>query len=195
MGAAAPDEGAGAGRMREEGGADQSREQRQAGQAGQPGAAGARREQVRSDRMEGATVGAVIGATAGTAASLLASLGLMLVPGVGPVVGAGWLLALLGGTAVGGLTGGLLGALTKAGVDEEEAQVYAEGVRRGGSLVTARVPEEQSQRVTEIMDRSAVNTSERADEYRRSGWQSFNPDAQPYSPEQVRSERELHMAR
>jgi len=41
----------------------------------------------------------------------------------------------------GGATGGIIGALTQTGVSQEDAQVYAEGVRRGGSLVTVRVPE------------------------------------------------------
>ena len=39
------------------------------------------------------------------------------------------------------VAGGILGALTEAGVSEEDAQVYAEGVRRGGTLLTVRVPE------------------------------------------------------
>ena len=70
---------------------------------------------------------------------LLAGLGLLAIPGVGPVVAAGWLVATAAGAAAGGLTGGIVGALTQAGVSDEDAQVYAEGVRRGGTLVTARV--------------------------------------------------------
>ena len=55
------------------------------------------------------------------------------------MVAAGWLVATAAGAAAGGLTGGIIGALTQAGVSDEDAQVYAEGVRRGGTLVTARV--------------------------------------------------------
>ncbi len=91
------------------------------------------------DRAEGAGKGAGVGAAVGGAAGLLAGLGLLAIPGVGPVVAAGWLVATAAGAAAGGLTGGIIGALTQAGVSEEDAHVYAEGVRRGGTLVTARV--------------------------------------------------------
>jgi hypothetical protein len=140
-------------------------------------------------KFEGAAVGAAIGATAAMAASLVTILAL---PGVGAVVGAGWLAAFLGSMAVGGATGGLLGALTNAGINEEDAQVLVEGVRRGGTLVAARAPQSEMSRVEAIMDRSAVNLAERGDLYRKSGWQSFDPKASPYSADQVRCERALH---
>ncbi len=93
------------------------------------------------DRAEGAGVGAGIGATLGGAAGLLAGLGLMAIPGLGPVVAAGWLAATAAGAVAGGATGGIIGALTQSGVSKTDAEVYAEGVRRGGTLVTARVPD------------------------------------------------------
>src|SRR6187401_3739093 len=92
-------------------------------------------------RAEGAGKGAGIGAGVGGAAGLLAGLGLLAIPGLGPVVAAGWLAATAVGAAAGAATGGIVGALTEAGVSDEDAQSYAEGVRRGGTLVTARVPE------------------------------------------------------
>jgi hypothetical protein len=140
-------------------------------------------------KTEGAVLGAAIGATAATAASLIT---MFAIPGVGTVVGAGWLAAMLGSMAVGGVAGGLLGALTNAGISEEDAQVLAEGVRRGGTLVIARVPQNDVARVVAMMDRNAVKLEERCDLYRKSGWQSFNPNAQPYTADQVRSERALH---
>jgi hypothetical protein len=82
--------------------------------------------------------------------------------------------------------------LTEAGVSEQDAQVYAEGVRRGGTLVTVRVPEGDQARVEEILDRSAVNIRDREMAYRKSGWSSFDPDAPPYTADQVRKERDLH---
>src|SRR3984885_8526462 len=63
-------------------------------------------------KVEGAALGAAIGATAATAASLVTMLAM---PGVGAVVGVGWLAALLGSMAIGGVAGGLLGGLTHAG--------------------------------------------------------------------------------
>jgi hypothetical protein len=140
-------------------------------------------------KVEGAAIGAAIGATAATAASLVTMLAM---PGVGAVVGAGWLAAVLGSMAIGGVTGGLLGALTNAGISEEDAQVFVEGVRRGGTLVVARVQQNELPRIEAMMNQSAVNLQERSDLYRKSGWQSFDPNAAPYSADQVRSERALH---
>jgi hypothetical protein len=134
-------------------------------------------------KVEGAAIGAAIGATAATAASLVTILAL---PGVGAVVGAGWLAAMLGTMAIGGVTGGLLGALTNAGISEEDAHVFVEGVRRGGTLVAARVPQAELPK---------IEASERGELYRRSGWQSFDPRAAPYTADQVRSERALHTSR
>src|ERR1700752_274892 len=93
------------------------------------------------DRAEGAGKGAGVGAGVGGTAGLLAGLGLLAIPGLGPVVAAGWLAATAVGAAAGAATGGIVGALTEAGVSEEDANSYAEGVRRGGTLVSARVPE------------------------------------------------------
>src|SRR3982075_2033204 len=142
-----------------------------------------------SGKAEGAVLGAAIGATAATAASLVTMLA---IPGVGAVVGAGWLAAMLGSMAIGGVAGGLLGALSNAGISEEDAQVFVEGVRRGGTLVATRVPQTELPRVEAMMDHSAVNLQERCDLYRKSGWQSFDPNAVPYTADQVRSERALH---
>ena len=90
-----------------------------------------------------AGTGAATGAVVGGGAGLLAGLGLLAIPGLGPVVAAGWLASTLAGAAVGTAAGGLIGGLTEWGMSEEEAHGYAEGVRRGGTLVTARVEDAQ----------------------------------------------------
>src|SRR6185312_10597876 len=96
-----------------------------------------------SEAAEDAGTGAGIGAAVGGVGGLLTGLGVMAIPGVGPVVAAGWLVATAAGAAAGalagGAAGGLIGAMTESGVPEEDAHVYAEGVRRGGTLVTAKV--------------------------------------------------------
>jgi hypothetical protein len=117
---------------------------------------------------------------------------LLAIPGVGPVVAAGWLVATLTGAAAGSATGGIIGALTQAGVSKEDANVYAEGLRRGGAVVSARVPDADGPRLQAIMDRSAVKLTDRSAAYRNTGWKSFDPGATPYSAEQVRRERELY---
>jgi hypothetical protein len=149
----------------------------------------------KDDRVEAAGAGSGVGAAVGGVAGLLAGLGIMAIPGVGPVVAAGWLVSTLAGAAAGGAAGGVLGALTQAGVSNEDAEVYAEGLRRGGAVVSARVPDRDAARLQAIMDNSAVNIGERAAAYRRAGWQSFNPKATPYTAEQIRKERELYMRR
>src|SRR5437764_11039432 len=108
------------------------------------------------DRAEGAAKGAGIGATLGGVAGLLAGLGLLAIPGIGPVVAAGWLASTAAVAVAGGATGGLIGALTQSGIGEQEAHAYAEGVRRGGTLVTVRVPDTDRARVETILDRHSL---------------------------------------
>jgi hypothetical protein len=141
------------------------------------------------DRAEGAGAGAGIGAAVGGTAGLLAGLGLMAIPGVGPVVAAGWLVATAAGAAAGGVTGGIIGALTQAGVSEDEAHVYAEGVRRGGTLVTARVSDADAARLESVLDRAALRTSDLRSSYQKAGWRSFDPKSKPYTADEVRQYR------
>jgi hypothetical protein len=149
----------------------------------------------KDDRAEAAGAGAGLGAAAGGVAGLLAGLGVMAIPGVGPVVAAGWLVSTLAGAGAGALTGGALGALTQAGVSKEDADVYAEGLRRGGAVVSTRVPDRDAPRLQALMDHSAVNIGERGAAYRQAGWKSFNPTGTPYTADQIRRERDLYMRR
>jgi len=123
------------------------------------------------DRAEGAAAGAGIGATVGGAAGLLAGLGLLAIPGIGPVVAAGWLVSTLAGAAAGGATGSIIGALTQAGVSHDDAEAYAEGIRRGGTLVTVRADGASQDRVVAILDdKGTVNMDEREQTWRAAGW-------------------------
>ena len=126
----------------------------------------------------GATVGTIIGGGAG----LLAGLGMLAIPGVGPIVAAGWLIATLTGAGVGAAGGGILGSLVGAGVPEEHAHVYAEGVRRGGTLVTVRADDSQRGTVEQILNRySPVDPDARAAEYRAGGWSRFDESNPAYA--------------
>ena len=145
------------------------------------------------DRAEGAAAGGGIGAAAGGTVGLLTGLGLMAIPGVGPVVAAGWLAATLAGAAAGGATGGLIGALSQqASLSDEEAHVYAEGLRRGGAVVSAKVADADALRLQAIMDRSSVRIADRAAAYRKSGWTTYSPTAKPYTRDEVIRERSLY---
>ncbi|PAY09606.1 hypothetical protein CK489_03145 [Bradyrhizobium sp. UFLA03-84] len=143
-------------------------------------------------RIEGAAVGAVIGASAAIAASFVT---ILAVPEVGPVVGAGWPAAMLGSMAIGGASGSLPGVLTNAGINEEDAHVLVEGVRRGGTLVSTRVAREDAPRIEALMSRNAVDLRQRSGIYRKAGWLAFDPDAALYTADQVCCERALHARR
>jgi hypothetical protein len=148
-----------------------------------------------SDATPDFETGATIGMVAGGGAGLLAGLGLLAIPGVGPVVAAGWLVATAvgagAGAGAGAATGGVIGSLTSAGVSSEHAHVYAEGVRRGGTLVTARVEEHRVAAVEEIMRRhSSVDPDTRGRAYRDSGWNAFDEASPPYTAAELERERE-----
>jgi len=131
-----------------------------------------------------------VGAAIGGGAGLLAGLGLLAIPGLGPVVAAGWLASTALGAVAGGATGGLIGALTGAGLSEDEAHVYAEAVRRGGTMVTVRASDSKDLTVRSIMDRhSPISSSERRAEYAKGGWTKFEPAAKPYRPSDSELER------
>lgn len=143
-----------------------------------------------------AGVGAGLGGILGAGGGALAGLGLLAIPGLGPVVAAGWLAsaavgALVGGAVVAG-AGGLVGALTHAGVSQEEAHVFAEGVRRGGTLVSAKVEDDQlAVADAALANIPFVDVGARRDMYRRSGWTHFDEDAQPYTEAEIARERAL----
>lgn len=141
-----------------------------------------------------AGAGAGIGAAVGGAGGLLAGLGMMAIPGVGPVVAAGWLVATavgaVGGAAVGAAAGGIIGSMTNAGVDEREANIYAEYVRRGGTLVAVRVEDKDVVKAQDILSRyQPADPYAREAAYRQSGWRSFDEAAPLYTAEEIEAER------
>ncbi|HEX4713072.1 hypothetical protein [Phenylobacterium sp.] len=147
------------------------------------------------DTAKGAAKGATTGGVLGGGAGLLAGLGMLAIPGLGPVVAVGWLASTAVGAAIGaaagGAAGGLLGALKDAGHTDEEAQVYAEGVRRGGTLVSVK-PDSDADAETArqiLSGGAAVDAATRGADYRASGWQSFDPAAEPYGADQIATER------
>lgn len=147
-----------------------------------------------NDVAEGAGKGAATGGVLGAGAGVLAGLGMLAIPGLGPVVAAGWLastaVGAAAGAAAGGAAGGLLGALKDAGHDEADAHVYAEGVRRGGTLVSVRIDEADRVRVETILnDRRGFDSLTRGAAYRESGWSSFDAAAEPWTADQIAAER------
>jgi hypothetical protein len=141
------------------------------------------------DVSRGTSTGAVLGGAGG----LLAGLGLLAIPGLGPVVAAGWLAATAVcagiGAAGGAATGSIVGALKNAGHTDEEADVYSEGVRRGGTLVSAKVPDAYIVEAEAVLGRStAVDATARGADYRKAGWTRFDDTAPAYT-EEIERER------
>jgi hypothetical protein len=85
---------------------------------------------------EGTTAGATTGGVVGGTLGLLAGIGALAIPGVGPLIAAGPIMAALAGLGVGGAIGGLLGALVGMGIPEYEAKRYEGAVKNGGILLS-----------------------------------------------------------
>ncbi len=139
----------------------------------------------------GAGTGASVGTLLGGGAGLLAGIGALAIPGVGPVVAAGWLIATLTGAGAGAAAGGLLGSLTGAGVSEDNAHVYTEGVRRGSTLVTVRAEDTQAAQAETIMQRyHPVDIAQRGADYRSTGdWSRFDEKGGSMTAEELQAER------
>jgi hypothetical protein len=135
---------------------------------------------------EGAGFGAVVGALVG--------LGVALIPGIGPVLAAGPLAAALMagvGAVAGAATGGIVAGLVDFGVPEEHAVRYAEGVRRGGALLTVHLQQDEwAERAQNIMNRySPVDIDQRSGEWNASGWTGYDESARPYTADEIRANR------
>ena len=135
---------------------------------------------------KGAGIGAVLGGLGG----FLVGLALLPIPGIGPVVAAGPITATLLGAVGGAVAGGIVGALTDMGVPETHAPIYAEGVRRGGTLVIVKTDTNRVDRAMAVLNRyNPVNVEQRASDWRQQGWKSYDPSATPYSANEIATER------
>lgn len=125
----------------------------------------------KTEAAEGAGVGATAGALAGGAAGLLASLSLLAIPGIGGLLALGPIVATLTGAGIGAAAGGLIGGLIGLGIPENEAELYAEGISRGGTLVTVDAGDEEADRVATILSQhNAIDIDQRAAEWESAGW-------------------------
>jgi uncharacterized protein (TIGR02271 family) len=126
----------------------------------------------RDQHVAGAARGASAGAVFGGLLGLVASAASLTVPGLGPLLAAGPLASALGGAGIGLVAGGIIGGLTKLGVPEEEAHYYAEGVRRGGTLLTVHARDDAAAECAAEVMRRHVSTDidERAAQWKQQGW-------------------------
>jgi hypothetical protein len=141
----------------------------------------------------GATAGVGIGAVLGGFAGLLAGLGALAIPGIGPVIAAGPIVSALAGAGLGAVSGGILGALVDMGIPKEHAHIYAEGVRRGGTLVTVRTEDQQVDRVLGILNRfHPLDIEKHSQGWKQKNWSSFNPAAEPLEQNAMEYNRSIN---
>ena len=106
---------------------------------------------------EGATTGAGTGALLGGGLGWLAGIGALAIPGLGPFIAAGPIMAALAGAGVGGAVGGLTGALVGMGIPEYEAKRYEGRVKDGGILLSVHSDSsDETKRAKEILERTGA---------------------------------------
>lgn len=106
---------------------------------------------------EGGVAGATTGGLLGGSLGLLAGIGALAIPGFGPFIAAGPLMAALSGSAIGGSLGLLIGTLVGAGIPEYEAKKYEAGLRDGNILICAHADtDEEIRRATEVMKKEGA---------------------------------------
>jgi hypothetical protein len=107
---------------------------------------------------EGATAGAGTGALLGGALGWLAGIGSLAIPGVGPLIAAGPIMAALAGAGVGGAVGGITGALVGLGMPEYEAKRYEGRINKGGILLSVHCDDsEWTKKAKEILENTGAD--------------------------------------
>jgi hypothetical protein len=106
---------------------------------------------------EGATTGAGTGVVLGGALGWLAGIGALAIPGVGPFIAAGPIMAALAGAGAGGVLGGLTGALVGMGIPEYEAKRYEGRVKKGGILLSVHSDDSKwTKKAKEILEQTGA---------------------------------------
>ncbi|MEP6644381.1 MAG: quinol:electron acceptor oxidoreductase subunit ActD [Acidobacteriaceae bacterium] len=106
---------------------------------------------------EGAATGAGSGAVIGGTLGWLAGIGALAIPGLGPFIAAGPIVATLAGVGVGGAVGGITGALIGMGIPEYEAKRYEGRVKDGGILLSVHCDDSAwTKKAKEILERTGA---------------------------------------
>ena len=106
---------------------------------------------------EGATTGAATGGVTGGVLGLLAGIGALAIPGVGPFIAAGPIMAALSGAAIGATTGGVVGGLIGMGIPEIEAKRYENKLKSGNYLIAVHTRDgDEKDRAEEIFENAGA---------------------------------------
>lgn len=134
--------------------------------------------ELHSKAPEGATAGAGTGAIVGGTLGWLAGIGALAIPGIGPLIAAGPIVAALAGAGAAGAIGGIAGALIGYGVPEYEAKRYEGRVRKGGILLSVHADDrEWAQKAKEILTQGGGVDISSADEPKGDFANSERPSA------------------
>lgn len=118
---------------------------------------------------EGALVGAAAGGAIGGTLGLLLGIGALAIPGLGPFIAAGPIMATLAGAGAGGAVGTLTGALVGLGLPEYEAKRYEEYLKKGGALLTVHADDRDwAKKARDILDRCGAKGIDKMSEVKAS---------------------------
>ena len=139
---------------------------------------------------EGATTGAGTGAVVGGALGWLAGIGSLAIPGLGPFIAAGPIMAALAGAGAGGAVGGIIGALVGMGIPEYEAKRYEGRIKDGGILLSVHCDNSDwTKKAKEILERTGAqdvsSTGEASADFSKSDrpmLRSDEPTGEPLNP-------------
>lgn len=138
---------------------------------------------------EGTTTGAGVGGTIGGTLGLLAGIGAIAIPGVGPLIAAGPIMATLAGVGVGGTVGGVIGALVGMGIPEYEAKRYEGRVKDGGILVSVHCDSsDEVSRAKDLLKRAGGDDVASSGEESVSSHTGITERTGTYSTKEPRSE-------
>jgi len=142
------------------------------------------------------TEGVTEAATAvGSLGGLMVGLSFFFVPGIGPILAAGGLLSSwIAGAGLGALAGSVLGTLAGLGVPKDQTDMYAEGIRRGGSLVVVQTSDDRVDLVKDIFNRyNPIDLANRQLRWKTQGWDRYDEAAQPLTPAELQAERDRNL--
>jgi hypothetical protein len=132
----------------------------------------------RDEAQPAAVTGAEVGISIGGVVGVLVGAGAILIPGIGPLIAAGALATIATGAATGGIIGGAVGMLTEHGISHEDSHLYAEGLKRGGTLVTVSADEGKLDAIRQVFKtHGAVDIEKRGASWTAEGWVTFDHEA------------------